>query len=181
VSGDPSDAEARRRPHGAALGIALFLVALAAVVAWDAYRLPAGIAAYARIGPRTVPYAVAIVLALLGIATGVSAFRGRHSPREPIEIAPVIWVVAGLVLQIALLRPFGFSIATGAVFAFTARAFGRRPLWLSYPLGVLIALAVWLGFALALKLVLPTGWLEHTSQSALVSLIDAIRAALGFG
>ena len=48
-----------RRPDRAALVIALALIALGAVVAWDAAHMRTGVAAYSRIGPRAFPYAIA--------------------------------------------------------------------------------------------------------------------------
>ena len=73
---------------------------------------------------------------------------------------PVLWIVGGLVLQMLLLKPLGFSIATGFLFALTARGFGRGPLWLTIPIGIVFALFVWFLFSRVLMLSLPTGPLE---------------------
>ncbi|CAN5164483.1 tripartite tricarboxylate transporter TctB family protein [soil metagenome] len=181
MSGESLSPTTERRPDWAALAVAVFLIFVAGVIAWDTYQLPAGAGAYARVGPRTVPYGVAIIMALLAITTAVLAFRGHRAPREQIEVGPVLWVVAGLVLQMALLSHFGFSIATGALFAFTARAFGRGPLVISYPIGVGISLAVWLAFAMGLKLFLPNGPFERVAMSYVHALVDRIRFALGLG
>jgi putative tricarboxylic transport membrane protein len=153
--------QAGRRPDRAALAVALFLLALAAIVAWDVSQMRAGAGSYSFIGPKAFPYGIAIGLAVLAVLTAVQGFREAAEPHEPDEIAPMAWIVGGLLLQIALLRYAGFSIATGAVFAATARAFGRGPLWLTYPIGVAFALAVWVFFARALQLVLPAGPLER--------------------
>jgi putative tricarboxylic transport membrane protein len=63
-------------------------------------------------------------------------------------------------MQMLLLKPAGFSIATGLLFAATARGFGRGPLWLTVPAGVVFALLVWIVFAKGLSLNLPAGPLE---------------------
>jgi putative tricarboxylic transport membrane protein len=152
---------AERRPDWAALTVAVFLLAIAAVVAWDVAHMRTGVAAYSRIGPRAFPYAIAAGLAVLSFLTAVQAFRAPGPEPESDEIAPMAWIVGGLVAQIVLLPYAGFSIATGAVFAATARAFGRGPLWITYPAGVLFALAIWLFFNKALQLVLPAGPLER--------------------
>jgi putative tricarboxylic transport membrane protein len=162
-----------RRPDGAALAVAVFLLVVAAVVAYDAFSLQTGAAVYSRIGPRAFPFAVAAALAGLGVATAVSVFGGAPASRDPIAFGPVLWIVGGLVLQMLLIGPLGFSLATGCVFAATARAFGRRSLHISYPFGVALSLAVWLIFAMALKLVLPAGWLEHAA-------LDTIRSLAGW-
>ena len=80
---------------------------------------------------------------------------------SPSASAPILWIVGGLVLQLLLLKPAGFSIATGLLFAFTARGFGRGPLWLTIPVGIVFSLAVWLVFARLLMLSLPAGPLER--------------------
>jgi putative tricarboxylic transport membrane protein len=150
-----------RRPDWATLAIAAFLLALAAVVAWDVAHMRTGVATYSRIGPRAFPYAVAIGLTALAALTAVQAFRAPGPPPERDAVAPMAWIVGGLIAQIVLLPYTGFSIATGAVFAATARAFGRGPLWLTYPAGVTLALSIWLFFNKALQLVLPAGPLER--------------------
>lgn len=156
----------RRRPDWAVLVIAAALIVLAAVVAVDASRL-GGAASYARIGPQTVPYLIASCLAGLGVWTIIAAIRGDFPPREPQELRPVIWIVAGLLIQLALLVPVGFSIATGLMFGCVAYGLGRRPLWIGVPVGILIALVVWTAFARGLSLSLPGGPLE----SALTALL----------
>jgi putative tricarboxylic transport membrane protein len=150
-----------RRPDRAALVIGLILIGIAATVAWDAFSMRAGAASYSRIGPKAFPYAVSFGLLLLGVLTGVQALREEPAKREPLAFTPVFWIVGGLGAQIALLPYAGFSLATGAVFAATAKAFGRGPLWLTYPIGVGIALSVWLFFSKALQLILPAGPLEN--------------------
>ncbi|HSX73250.1 MAG TPA: tripartite tricarboxylate transporter TctB family protein, partial [Shinella sp.] len=119
----------RRRPDRAALVIAPVLFVVAAVIWWDAGRL-AEMSNYSRIGPATVPHVVAIGLALLAVWTAFEAWRGDFPEREPIEVKPVIFIVAGLAGQMLLLKTAGFSIATGVLFALTAFGFGRRKLWI---------------------------------------------------
>lgn len=150
----------KRRPDWAALVIAVFLVALAVVVFWDASHLKT-IAQYDRIGPSTVPKVVALGLFCLGIWTAVEAWRGDFPEREHQEVAPVIWIIAGLAGQMLLLRTAGFSIATGVLFALTARGFGKRQIWFSLPIGIVLSFIVWAMFSQLLQLTLPAGPLEH--------------------
>jgi putative tricarboxylic transport membrane protein len=142
--------------------IGVGLIALGAVVAWDAFSIRAGAGGYAFIGPRAFPYGIAFGLAVLGILTIVQAVK--ELPERPVEhFGPVLWIVGGLVAQAALLAlvpAAGFSLATACVFAATAKAFGRGPLWVTYPLGVVMSLLIWLAFSFGLKLVLPTGFIE---------------------
>jgi putative tricarboxylic transport membrane protein len=159
MSGVPSSNE-RRRPDRAALVIAPVLFVLAAVIWWDAGRL-AEMSNYSRIGPATVPHVVAIGLALLAAWTGFAAWRGDFPEREPIEMQPVVFIVAGLAAQMLLLKTAGFSIATGTLFALTAFGFGRRKLWISLPLGIALSFVVFIIFGRFLQLSLPAGPLEH--------------------
>ncbi|EJJ26632.1 tripartite tricarboxylate transporter TctB family protein [Rhizobium sp. CF142] len=150
----------KRRPDWAALVIAVFLIAVAVVVFWDASHLKT-IAQYDRIGPSTVPKVVALGLFCLGIWTAIEAWRGDFPEREHQEVAPVIWIVAGLAGQMLLLRIAGFSIATGVLFALTARGFGKRQIWFSLPIGIIMSFIVWAIFSQLLQLTLPAGPLEH--------------------
>ncbi|HMN85002.1 MAG TPA: tripartite tricarboxylate transporter TctB family protein [Bauldia sp.] len=159
-----------RGPDRAALAIGVFLLVVAGLVAFDAASIRAGVATYSRIGPAVFPYAIAGALGLLGLATLVTAFRKGLGPRVEIKAGPPLWIAGGLAGQIALLSFAGFSLATGVVFAATAAAFGRRRLWVTYPVGVGVALAVWLVFALALKLVLPAGPLEIWARGLVTGL-----------
>ncbi|MEZ2221698.1 tripartite tricarboxylate transporter TctB family protein [Rhizobium sp. RCC_161_2] len=149
-----------RRPDRAALVIAAFLAALAGLIFWDSSRL-AKIASYSGIGPASIPLVIAGGLLFLSAWTVLAALRGDFPVRERQEVAPVVWIVGGLAAQMLLLKPLGFSIATGLLFAATAAAFGKRKLWISIPLGIALCLGVWLIFSGLLQLSLPAGPLEH--------------------
>lgn len=151
---------AKRRPDWAAMLIAVALVAIAAVIFWDSARL-ASVTGYSPVGPATVPYAIAFCLVGLAIWTAFEAWRNEFPARDKQEMAPVIWVVAGLAAQMLLLKIAGFSIATGLLFAFTARAFGKRKLWYSIPVGIALSFVIWIIFARLLQLSLPSGPLER--------------------
>jgi putative tricarboxylic transport membrane protein len=139
---------------------------MAATIIWDVARL-GNVASYARIGPQTVPYAIAICLIGLGIWAALEAWRGDFPGREPQELRPVIWVVAGLLAQLVLLRIAGFSTATGVLFGLVAHGLGRKPLYVGIPVGIVLSFIVWVIFARGLQLSLPAGPLE----TALVALL----------
>jgi putative tricarboxylic transport membrane protein len=173
----------QRRPDRAALVIAVALFALAALVAWDASRLGAG-GAYARIGPQTIPYVIAICLAGLAGWTVFEAYRGDFPARDQQDFIPVVWIVGGLIAQMALIKFVGFSIATGILFAMTARAFGARRLWFTIPAGILLAGLVWLIFARGLSLTLPAGPLEAALAGVAATIVQfvilVVTTILGF-
>jgi putative tricarboxylic transport membrane protein len=149
-----------RRPDGAALVIAAILAAIAAVIIWQTsqMRVPP---IQARVGPTVFPYIIAGGLILLSLGTVVSALRNGFPAREDDNIRPIMWIVGGLIAQLLLLSTAGFSIATGVLFAFTAKAFGRGPLWQTIPIGAVFAFLVWFAFAKGLQLSLPSGPLER--------------------
>lgn len=162
MSGTPNDnAEIAKAgtPDKAVLAIAAGLAILSGVIVWNTASMGSA-GAYSRVGPTTFPYAIAGVLFVLAIGTAVSAIRGGFPKREPEAIGPVFWIVGGLVGQMLLLKATGFSIATGILFAATARAFGKGPLWMTFPIGVVLSFVVWFVFAKGLQLTLPAGPLE---------------------
>ena len=151
---------APRRPDRTALVIALALAVLAAVIFWKTKAMPVT-AQYARVGPTTFPYVIAAGLFLLAIGTAVSAWRGGFPAREADHVGPILLIVGGLAAQLLLLKPAGFAIATGLLFACAARGFGKGPLWMTVPIGIAISLVIWLIFAGLLNLSLPAGPLEQ--------------------
>jgi len=160
MSEQPLTGNKERRPDWAALIIAVALAALAAVIAWDASQLKVT-ANYSRIGPQTFPFVVAGLLMVLAVWTAFEAWRGVFPERERDEFGPIAWIVGGLAAQMLLLNVAGFSIATGLLFAATARGFGQRKLYLSVPIGIVLAYVVWVIFAKLLQLSLPAGPLEN--------------------
>ena len=149
-----------RRPDGAALVIGALLAGLAAVVFWQTHSMPTT-AVRSQVGPGTLPYLMSGFLAVLAVGHVMAAFRHGAVEREADRLPPMLWIVGGLVAQLLLLRPAGFAIATGLLFACTAKGFGKGPLWFTVPLGIVVSLVIWLIFAGLLKLSLPAGPLEH--------------------
>lgn len=152
--------ETKRRPDRAAFLIAVMLAIVAAVIVWSTAHM-GGAGANSPVGPKTFPYVIAAVLFILAILTVVAAWRGEFPDREPEAYGPVVWIVGGLVAQMLLLNVTGFSIATGLLFAATAKAFGRGPVWLTIPIGIVLSFVVWVIFARGLQLSLPAGPLER--------------------
>ena len=156
-SGEPN---LSRRPDGAALVIALALAAIAAVIIWQTaqMRVPP---VQAKVGPQVFPYVIAGGLILLSIGTVISALRGSFPSREKDNYGPMLWIIGGLVGQMLLLGWAGFSISTAVLFAFTAKGFGRGPLWQTIPIGFVLAFVIWFIFSRGLQLSLPTGPIER--------------------
>jgi len=140
--------------------IAVVLAAIAAIIVWQTMQMRV-MPIQAKVGPTVFPYIIAGGLAVLAAGTAISAFRGSFPARQKDNYAPMFWIVGGLVAQLLLLSTAGFSIATGLLFALTARGFGRGPLWQTIPIGIVFAFIVWFIFSHGLQLSLPKGPLER--------------------
>lgn len=149
-----------RRPDRAVLVIAAVL-GLAAIGIFYGTWQQGGVAGYSPVGPKTVPYVISAALAALSVFTAIAGLRGDFPEREAQNLPPMLWVIGGLALQMLTMRTVGFSIATGLLFAFTAKGFGKGPLWMTIPIGIVFSFVVWFIFAKGLQLSLPVGWLER--------------------
>ena len=158
MNGDTSPG---RQPDVAGFVIAAALLALALILVWDAGSLGAA-ATYSPVGPSAAEYAVAAGLAVLGIATAVTAWRGGLPEREPFEVAPVLLILGGLgALTATIYFGGGFILGTTIMFAATSRALGHQRLILDLAIGVTLSLTVYLMFTKLLSLALPQGPFER--------------------
>ena len=150
------DPETGRRPDGAAFIIAALLTGPGVLLIWQGLAIPDK-GGYAGIGSGHAPVFVGVCLLLLALA---HVFKGLRTaaPRLPRQQpVPVLFIVAGLMLQLSLLHPLGFSIASGLLFACTAAAFGKRSFALTVPIGIGFSAIVYGVFDQLLKLNLPAG------------------------
>lgn len=149
-----------RRPRWAAFVIAAGLAGLAALILLDAAGLKQD-GGYAGVGPADVPRIVAYGLLVLAGLTVVAGVRGdlSHPPRQ--APAPVLWILGGLGLQLALLPVVGFVVSGAILFGMTARGFGQRPLWKAVAVGLVLGVMIYGVFDRLLQLNLPGGPLEH--------------------
>ncbi len=149
-----------RRPNGAAFVIAAGLACLGALLIWQGVVIPDK-GGYAGIGSGAAPKAVGCVLIVLALGHIWSGQRSGALPHLNQNWAAVGWIIAGLLLQLFLLKPLGFTIASGLLFACTARAMGYKKLHLALPAGFALAFVVYGVFDGLLKLNLPAGFIEY--------------------
>ena len=136
---------------------------LGVVLAAGAVRMDAGVG-YDRIGPRTVPYGVALGLVLLGAALALPAVRRRPPTRtnavSPMRGGPLGHVALGCLVFLALVGYTGFIVAASLQFWLIARALSpSRPLR-DAGVAVLLSVVVYLAFSRGLGLALPIGFAE---------------------
>lgn len=141
----------------AGLGIALALFALAALIWWDASSYPVR-RSYAQFGPEIFPYIVATGLAVFGLLTVRLALLSGFPLREALSWPPVLWIVGAIAAEILLLRVgAGFILASGTLFGFAARGMGRRPVWLTILVGIIVSALLYILFRHGLGLSLRAG------------------------
>ena len=151
---------ASRRVDPAGIVIALALAAIAAVLVVDALRIQANVVY--GLGPQAMPIIVAIGLFILAAGNLLNALSGGDAVPEDMEFAPVLMILAGLALMIAIIAfGGGFIAAMTVLFATTARAFGRRAIVADLIIGVVIGTVIYLAFSKLLTLSLPAGPLER--------------------
>jgi putative tricarboxylic transport membrane protein len=148
-----------RRPHGAAFIIAAILAGLGALLIWQGAAIPDK-GGYAGVSSGHAPIFVGACLWLLALAHVWKGLSHGEMPVPRQQPVPVLFIIAGLALQLILLHPLGFSIASGLLFACTAAAFGKRNFAVSLPVGIAFAMAVYGVFDQLLKLNLPAGFPE---------------------
>lgn len=143
-----------------ALVVGLALLLVAALTAWDAgsMRVRPGYG----IGPQATSYLVAVFIAVLGLAHLPVAFRRSDVEVEQADWSAVGWIAVALACLIAAVAfGGGFILGSALLFAFTARAFGRRRLLVDFAIGMVIAFLIFLLFNKLLSLTLPFGPLER--------------------
>ncbi|MFK3777642.1 tripartite tricarboxylate transporter TctB family protein [Agrobacterium sp. NPDC089420] len=144
----------------AAAVVAVILLAIAVITYWDASRMTAR-ATYGM-SANAASYFVALLFVVLALGHLVSAFRPSDLEDEPTDWKAVGWIAVALSGLIgAIWLGGGFILGSTLLFAFTARAFGRRALPVDLCLGAIIAVLIFLMFNKLLTLALPQGPLER--------------------
>lgn len=157
-----------RKLDRAELGISLLLVALGAVVLWDAARLPA-LAQRGPVGPAAVPVVVGLMLIVCAAFLAVDVLRGGRGEAEtgedvdlsaPSDWRTVLLLAAAFLANVALIDRVGWPISGAVLFWGCSYALGSR----HYVRDALFALALSVGsyfvFAGGLGIDLPAGVLE---------------------
>ncbi len=140
------------------IGVALFL--LAVVTFEDARSME--IRATYGIGADAASYLVAAFLALLAVGHLFAAVLSPSHDPGPADWVGVTFIGVGLAGLIGTIT-FGGGFIFGAtlLFAFTARAFGRRTMLVDLAIGFVLGLVIFLLFNKFLTLALPMGPLER--------------------
>jgi putative tricarboxylic transport membrane protein len=138
--------------------LAAFILLLGVFVAVETALLRTG-PGYAAIGPKLFPWLVAAGLLLVGVALLYEARTGAvaHPAGFDLDLPPTLVVTAGLILQMVLIRPAGFVIASALLFVAVAYALGSRRVVLNAAVGLVLCAVTYIAFTRGLGLVLPAG------------------------
>lgn len=152
--------------RGADLGAALFVLGLGLVAVWQTYAIPVT-PLYAQVGPKLVPAVIAGALLALGGALVATALRGgwSHDIEElqgapPVNLRALGLLLAGLLANVVLIEPFGFTVAATAQFALVAAAFGSRAHLRNLGIAFVVALGAYALFVKALGVNIGAGLVE---------------------
>lgn len=121
---------------------------------------------YSQVGPRAYPWAISGALILIGAwlvrdaLTGKWAGEGSRPDAFAFNWSAFAFISLGLILDMLLMERAGFVVASVALFACVARAFGARNILISVVIGLTLALTAYIGFDYGLGLDLPAGFLE---------------------
>ena len=169
MNGGGGAARGGRRARGELI-IALCMIALAAIVYWQTLQIPVS-PIYAQVGPTVMPTMCALGLGALGAALLISALRGGWQPEEEREVPPdrpaLLWIAAGLVLNVVLIGPAGFTLASIVLFVCVARGFGSYNTLRDVAIATVFALVAYFGFAKTLGINIGAGFIEHAIETVL--------------
>lgn len=148
------------------LAVGLGVVVLGVLAAWLTWVIPVT-PVYAVVGPKLVPAVIAAALVVLGLMLTAAALRGGWSADLPevAEAGPpnlpaLAWLGGGMVLNLVLIEPLGFSIAAAIQFVCTARAFGSTAMLRDAAIALAVSLAAFFLFVEALGVNIGAGLLE---------------------
>jgi putative tricarboxylic transport membrane protein len=168
--GSEADGAGRRRPAIGETVVAVGVLVLAAVVYWQTASIAVS-PIYAQVGPTVVPTITALGLAGLGLLLLVEALRGgwqSETERElTIDYAALAWIAAGLVFNVLLIGPAGFTLASIILFVCVARGFGSRAIVRDAVIAAVFALVAYFGFAKTLGINIGAGLVENAIESVL--------------
>ena len=150
------------------LGLGVILAA--AIAGWQASLIPVS-PLYSKIGPTIFPYIAAILLGILGGFLVWQGLKGGWQPEDEKDV-PIDWralgiTFAGMLANVALIGPLGFTLASTVMFTLIAWGLGSRTPWRDAPIGFVLALSAYFGFAGALGVNIGMGPFERALGSVL--------------
>jgi putative tricarboxylic transport membrane protein len=144
------------------IGLGLFCFALFAL--WQIFQIPVS-PLYSKIGPRVFPLMAVGGLLMLSLLLVRKALDGGWQDLEEKAVRPdsrsMLLIAAGLLANVLLIGPLGFTLASAIMFTMVAWGFGSRRHLFDAGLGFVLALGTYFGFAKALGVNIGAGVIEQ--------------------
>jgi putative tricarboxylic transport membrane protein len=170
TGGFAGSSRAALRPAIGEIIIAAGVLVLAIVIFWQTMTIPVS-PIYAKVGPTVMPMITAAGLVLLGVLLMVSALTGGWRTMEEKNVTPdrpaLLWITAGLILNVLLIGNAGFTIASIILFTCVARGFGSKAIVRDAAIGAAFALVAYFGFAQTLGINIGSGIVETAIERVL--------------
>jgi len=142
--------------------VAAGILLVGGLAAWQASVIPKS-AIYATVGPHIFPWIITAFLLILGIGLLLAAFRGGWAHEQDgtiTEFGALGSVIAGLVLNAALIEYIGFILASTLMFTLVARGFGSKQSLRDAAIGFALAFIAYIGFDRVLSYKIGSGLIE---------------------
>jgi putative tricarboxylic transport membrane protein len=162
MSGEQATATAPRGIAKGDLGVAVGIVVIGLIAAWQTTEIPQS--AYASVGPRVFAWATSAMLIVMGLFLVRDAVNGGWS-HETDDFGEVdwpggLWLVGGLAVNATLIDFIGFILSSTFLVIFTAKAFGSDRLARDGMIGFVLALVSYVGFDRVLGYKIGSGLIE---------------------
>jgi len=148
-------------------GLAVVVALVGAYTIYDATTLTVGFAD--PVGPRVFPYVIGTVMVVLAVLLAVATARGDRPEAEegedvdlttPPDWPTVLKLLAVFVLNIVFIDSLGWPVTGAVLFAGCTWALGSRTLVKDVLIGIVLSVASWYFFYVALDIPLTPGVLE---------------------
>lgn len=153
--------------------IGIGLLAVSGAVLWQTMVIPVS-PLYSKVGPKVFPYittAGMAILSLLLIADAVcGGWQAEEEKETPTDWKAMSFVVAGLVANLVLIHPLGFTAASVVMFVLICHGFGSRHPLRDVLAGLVLALAAYFGFAKALGVNIGAGVIENLLNAGIATV-----------
>jgi len=147
--------------------LALGVIALGIAYVFGTMAIPVSTSGYSRVGPADFPWGISIALIVIGgfllreALAGQWIGEGAQADAPAFTLVPFAWISLGLILDILLIEPAGFVLASAALFVCTAYGFGARNWLFTVAIGIALSFLTYVGFSYGLDVGLPRGLLER--------------------
>jgi hypothetical protein len=154
--------------------IGLGMLAAAGMALWQTLIIPVS-PLYSKVGPTVFPYITTAGMFIFAVLLIVAAVRGGWQPEEeketPTDFRSLAFVAAGLVANLVLIGPLGFTAASVVMFVLVCYGFGSRHPLRDFITGLILGLAAYFGFAKALGVNIGAGYVENLANGAITTVI----------